>query len=255
MKTISGPRRLALCVGGVVALAASAQAGITDPGLVISASNASGSGEFVVFLSNGTWSKGGTEWSWTAPSGGYDIFDPNTFNLIAHVSEMSCNMVADPQVSVNFNVSATASTTHFAITTGVLSFPSAINSGAMGRASAGVTITDGDGDGATLTGLFGGNGYRANYNGTIPSGSIFTHLLSGPLTAPADDTATYSAAYPAVGYVPIGGVISSMQAKFDFDLSANDTVSGTSFYEIVPAPASLTLLWAGMIGFARRRRS
>ncbi len=244
-----------LAIGAAAFAAAAAQADISDPGLTIEASNASGSGVYQVFLSNGQWKDNGTTWTWTSPTEGYDIFDDN-FNVVAHVNYMHCTMINDPQVTVNFDVSAMSVTTHFAITTGLLTFPSGIASGAMGRATAGVAITDNDGDGATLTGGFGGSGYRANYNGTIPTGTVFSDLLPGPLVAAPFDSngiSGDSAGYPA--YIPIGGAVNSMQAKFNFDLSANDSAAGTSFYEIIPAPGSVVLLGAaGMIGAARRRR-
>jgi hypothetical protein len=260
MEELMKTSKVTLLALAAMALAAgSAQAGITDPGLTITATNANGTGTYQVFLSNGTWttnSRGDDVWSWTSPAEGYQIFDDN-FNVVADIPFMQCEMVSDPQVTVNFSVNATALSTHFAITTGLLTFPSGIGSGAIGRATAGVTVTDNDGDGASATGGFGGFGYRANYNGTIPTGTTFSNLLSGPVVAAADDSATLSdstVGYP--GYVPIGGAVNSMQAKFDFTLSPNDSASGTSFYEIIPSPASLSFLaGAGLIGFARRRRA
>lgn len=244
-----------LVLAGAAFAAGSAQAGITDPGLIIEASNANGSGTFQVFLSNGTWKNNNQDWEWTSPAEGYDIFDDN-FNLVSHIDFMQCKMNADPQVTVNFSVNATALATHFAITTGVLTFPSGINSGAIGRAQAGITITDNDGDGASATGGFGGFGYRANINGTIPVGTQFSKLLQGPLVVAPDDTQTFddnTAGYP--GYIPIAGTVNSMQAKFDFTLSPNDSASGTSFYEILPAPGSLSLLAGAALVGGRRRRS
>ncbi len=243
-----------LALSAAAVAAGSASADISDPGLIIEASNALGSGVYQVFLSNGNWSKndkGHDVWSWTSPVEGYDIFDDN-FNVVAHVDFMQCEMVSDPQVTVNFNVSSTSMTTNFNITTGLLSFPAGINSGAIGRATAGVTITDNDGDGATLSGNFGGAGYRSTYNGA----PIFSDLLSGGLVAAPDDSASMSqntAGYP--GYIPIAGAVNSMQARFGFQLSPNDSASGTSFYEIIPSPAGvLAFAAAGLLGAARRRR-
>jgi len=249
-----------LAMGALAFAAGVAHADISDPGLIIEASNANGSGTYQVFLSNGTWStnsRGDSVWSWTSPAEGYDIFDDN-FNLVSHIDFMQCEMVSDPQVTVNFSVNSTSLVTNFAITTGLLTLPSGITSGAIGRATAGVTITDNDGDGATLTGGFGGGtAYRANYNGTIPVGSIFDTLLAGPLVAAPDDSATMSddsSGYP--GYIPIAGAVNSLQAKFSFQLSANDSASGTSFYEVIPSPAgTVVLAAAGLFGAARRRRS
>ena len=252
MKKISKSMRVAMCAGALVAASAVAQAGITDPGLVITASNANGSGTYQVFLSNGSWTTTNSPndtWSWQSPVGGYDIFDDN-FNVVAHVDNMYCNMVADPQITVNFSVNSTSLATHFTISSGILSF-GAINP-AQGRATAGITITDNDGDGSSLTGGFGGGkAYHTDYN----SGSTFGNFVSG-FGAPADDSATNSessAGYP--GYIGIGGAVTDMSAAFDFTLSANDSASGTSFYEIIPGPAAVGLFGvAGLVGVGRRRR-
>jgi hypothetical protein len=254
MKKLTSSMRLALSAGVLLA-ASAAQAGITDPGLTITASNVNGTGTYQVFLSNGTWTTTNTPgdtWSWQSPVGGYDIFDTN-FNVVAHVDNMYCQMIADPQITVNFSVNSTSLATHFQITSGVLSF-GGINP-AQGKATAGITITDNDGDGASLTGLHAGpKAYRANYNGTIPGGTIFDNLV-GNFVAAADDSATLSESSPAVGYSPIGGTVTDMQAEFDFILSANDSASGTSFYEIIPSPAAASLFGiAGLLSCGRRRR-
>ena len=244
--------RLAFGAGASAVLAAAAQAGITDPGLLITATNANGTGSYTVFLSNGTWSSDHSTWEWTSDTNGYDIYDTVNFTKLAHVSLMHCKMQADPSVIVNFNVTSTSVATTFSVTTGVLSFGAMTNPSA--RASAGMTITDNDSDGATDTGLHaGGKNYRANYNGTIPLGTSYANLV-GSFTAPVDDSNSASEASPLVGYNTIVGSVSSMQAEFDFTLSANDSASGTSFYEIIPAPgATLVLAGAGMMALRRRR--
>jgi hypothetical protein len=253
MKTWNALTRPSVVAAAALALTSAVHAGITDPAMTVTASNSLGSGQFIVFLANGTWSSGGTVWEWQSGPGGYDIFN-SEFQVVAHVDNLYCKMVADPQVIVNFSVSANSSATNFSFTTGVLSFPT-INT-PFGRATAGITVTDNDSDGAALTGLHaGGNSYRANYNGAIPGGSTFANLV-GSFAAPVDDSATNSGAAPPVGYLAIGSPVSDMQGKFDFQLSANDSASGTSFYEIIPAPASsLVLAGAGLAVIRRRRPS
>lgn len=249
--------RLTLAAG-VLGVVASAQAGgISDPGLLISASNATGSGSYPVFLSNGTFSTTYTlndTWEWTAPVGGYDIFDAD-FNLISHIDNMHCKMIAEPSIVVDFSVNGGAVATHFTISSGLLSF-AAFNGQA--RASASVTITDNDSDGAFLLGGHAGaKAFRTNYNGAIPGGTVFANLISTPLIAAVDDSNGANQDSPAFGYTPIG-VVGDMQAQWDFDLSANDSASGESFYEIVPvpSPAGTALLGAaGLFSFARRRRA
>ncbi len=250
MKNLSKAMRLVVSAGALLAFGATAQAGITDPALVITASNANGTGVFQVFLSNGTFSTTNTlndTWEWSAPIGGYDIFDDN-FNLVSHVDTMYCKMVADPQISLNFSVNSTSLATHFSIVSGVLSFGT-INP-AIGRATAGITITDNDGDGSALAGDWGGKAYHADFN----SGSTFANLVSD-FAGPADDSAVNSestAGYP--GYLGMGSV-SDISSRFDFTLSANDSASGTSFYEVIPSPGAAALLaFAGIAGMGRRRR-
>jgi len=247
---LSKSLRLVMGAGALIAFGATAQAGITDPALVITASNINGTGVFQVFLSNGTFSTTNTlndTWEWTAPLGGYDIFD-NDFNLVSHVDTMHCKMVADPQISLNFSVNSTALATNFSIVSGVLSFGT-INP-AFGRATAGITITDNDGDGSSLVGAWGGKAYHADFN----SGSTFANLVSS-FAGPADDSAVNSEdtfGYP--GYLGMPAV-SDMSSRFDFTLSANDSASGTSFYEIIPSPAVASMLGlAGLVSLSRRRR-
>jgi MYXO-CTERM domain-containing protein len=45
-----------------------------------------------------------------------------------------------------------------------------------------------------------------------------------------------------------------MSARYRFSLTANDEASGTSSFEIVPAPGAIALLGMGGLLAARRRR-
>ena len=91
--------------------------------------------------------------------------------------------------------------------------------------------------------------YQAQYN----SGpSIFANLVS-PVNAPTDTSNTGSDRFPAAGRVPISGIVNSIQSQFSFQLTANDSASGTSSFNltggtIVPEPSSLVLALLGGLG-------
>lgn len=168
----------------------------------------------------------------------------------------SIEYVADPIVNLNFSVAAGSTTTTFMIGSALLTFPT-IN-GATGRASAGFSVTDVFGDGATLTGLAGTSGtagYTSAYNGTagpVMTGSQFSELLPGSVIAAPGQTATPSDQNPPVGYLPIGVPVNSISSFVKFSLSPFDLASGTTTFEVIPEPASLVLLALG--GLLIRRR-
>jgi hypothetical protein len=163
-------------------------------------------------------------------------------------------LIADPEVNLGFLVQAGPVTTEFTITSALLSFPG-INP-ASGKATVQVGVTDLNGDGATLTGLIPSAGgdrvYRAAYNGSVPGGSEFTSLVSGVSAGPGSSNGT-SIDDPAVGLKPIAGTVNDMSSMIKFSLTAFDTASGTTNYQIVPEPASIFVLGLGALALFRRR--
>jgi hypothetical protein len=94
-------------------------------------------------------------------------------NVLGTVKEVTLAIDTDPTVSLGFFVTANASTTTFTISSPVVSFAPMLNP--QGSASAGVTLTDNDGDGASSTGLFSvDKAYEARYN----TSSVFADLVS-----------------------------------------------------------------------------
>lgn len=232
-------------------LAASASAEISDIVLRIEATNALGTAVYEGHLSDGQFYGGGEYiWESNAPI----MMLNQSGQVIASFNGARVRCIEDPIVQLNFSVSAGSLATTFTITSPLLSFPT-LNP-ASGRATAGVTVTDTNGDGATM----GADGqpslYTAHYNGAVPGGTTFADLLGASVAAAAFDSATASASSPGGGlYAPIAGPVSDMSARFRFTLTANDEASGTSSYEIIPAPGAVALMGVAGLFAGRRRRN
>ncbi|GAB4385318.1 MAG: hypothetical protein Kow0022_10760 [Phycisphaerales bacterium] len=227
---------------GLASVVSVAQADLTEA-FRVDALSANGSSSFVVHFDDGSW-EGGV---WT-----YELDDQVDLNGVGMIQSAtiviaSGNRSVGQTVSLNFNVVAGALNTVFSVTSGTAA---AGYLSAMGQASAGVSVTDTLGDGATLS-PDGTSVYTAYYNG-LP-GTQFAGLLNSAITAGAFSTATANAQFPGGGsFAPIVGPVNDISASWTFAVSAFDVATGTSVFTIVPSPASLALL--GMGGLAIRRR-
>lgn len=184
--------------------------------------------------------------TWGDPTGQ----DPDSFIPIGDTGAVLRWLIIeidpDPVVNLHFSVQAGPTPTRFTKTSSLLSFAEIPD--ARARASAGITVTDVDGDGASVVGQMPGDKvYSANYNVT----TNFAYLISGPVAAGQYATVTAS---EAKNWTPIGSA-SSMIASFDFVLSPNDIASGTSVFvvEAVPEPGALAGLAAGLVGLVGAR--
>jgi uncharacterized protein (TIGR03382 family) len=249
--------RLSYVASAVIAAAglgvtAPAMADISDIVLRIEATNQLGSAVFEGHLSDGTFYPG-NEYIWESNTP--IMMLSQTGQLIASFNAGRVRCVDDPVVQLNFSVSAGSLTTVFTITSPLLSFAS-INQ-AEGRASAGVTGTDTDGDGVVVMPASQPGLYTSRYNGALPGGTLFADLLTGPISAPAFSSNSGNDSFPGGGaFSAIAGAVSDMNSRYNFSLTANDEASGTSTYEIrpIPAPGALALLGLGGFLASRRRR-
>lgn len=251
MSKINGTARL-WAVGAAFALASAAFGGITGNPLTITATSAEGTGSFNLNVLDGSWSNNNTTWTYNGPVGQViPLVDGSNGNTIAELEmgSFAIQFVFDPEVHLNFGVVAGASATTFNISSALLSFPSIAN--ATATASAGVTASDRNGNGVTWTGLHGGLGYKADYNGLVPTGTNFGTGVAVVSTIAPFGNAVGSANFPSANI----GTVSDMSANWNFTLSARDAAEGTSAYVIVPSPAGVAVLGlVGLAGAARRRR-
>lgn len=207
---------------------------------------------------SGLWQNGVYQWGFTWG----DASDASTWwnvtnnagETVFSVHNASVLYDVDPVVQVNFNMQQGQAAGVITVNSSLNSFPAFSN--ATGSASAAITVTDTNFDGVTATPA-GANGemYTAFYNGGLPqTGTVFSELLTGPVSAGILSSNSASQDHLGGGFHPIAGNLFDMSAQWQFTLTAGDIASGTSTYETVPAPAGVALLGLGGLVAARRRR-
>jgi len=224
------------------------QAGITGDALSLTAVNDAGDSATLKMAVP----IGPPPWVWSSNKT-IEMRSPTTGNLIAVLNpegeESRVEYIDDPVINLTFNVQAGPLPTHFVVNSALLSFPTMT---AEGRATVGFSLTDGDGDGATLTGTGDPNGaqgaYLAQYNGwaLLLLGTTFAEVIQS-MTAGIFSTSTTFADVPPVGFLPIADPVSDMSVLIEFDLTANDLASGTSTYVIQVPPISIEAVSWGQI--------
>jgi hypothetical protein len=168
--------------------------------------------------------------------------------------ESRVEYIDDPIIGLIFAVQAGPVPTQFIIASGLLLFPTM---SAEGRATAGYSLTDFDGDGASLDGIGdpagAGGAYLAQYNGfaLTLSGTTFAEFIPS-MSAGSFSSSTVNDALPALGFLPIVDPVSDMSVLISFELSANDLASGTTNYIIQEKPTSIeSVSWGGVKGLYR----
>lgn len=171
--------------------------------------------------------------------------DGTSGNLVATLNpnHEGCSVyyMEDPVIGFAFAVQAGAVATNFVFSSGELVFP--VIAAPEARASAAFTVTDFNGDGATLAPFLGAKAYHASYNVT----TAFADLI-GPFGAGGFSSNSLSESNPVgPGFIPLGVGATSMRVDIDFTLSPLDMASGTSIYVIQqrPVPVEPTT-WSGI---------
>lgn len=229
---------------GLAGLAGVANATPSDPIFRIDVTDGGGSGFLEFTTLDGTFYPD-TSFEWSLPWA-MDITDGGG-NVLATLTTGNLFTLGDPVIGMGFSVLAGANPVNITITSTLL--PVGFVNPTFAGAGAGLTVTDGNSNGATISGLqAGGFAFRADYNGLAPGGTNFASLLTN-VTSPVDDSMSDSA---NLGPTNIAGAVNDMSMQFRFSLTARDLASGTASYLITPEPTSLVLIGLGAL-LARRR--
>lgn len=165
------------------------------------------------------------------------------------IRDLSLELEGDPVVSLGYSATAGGFDTTFSISSATLSFPALIDP--EGSAEADVTLTDTGGDGAVSLDLVSPRSGIAwsEYNDV----NTFAELI-GPISV-SDGGGFSVTADEATGVQTISGSVSKIQTGVVFKLSARDNVTGRSRFEVVPEPATVSLVILGGVALLRRRRT
>lgn len=235
-------RRLsALLTLASVSLVASAN--LDGPAMKITATTSAGTGSWEIGFDAFQYDGKTDSFSWVS-NGPTDIVSASG-QVLATINAANAYYQQDPIIALGFLATAGNSAVNFTVDSALLSFAT-INP-AQAQASAGTSLTDVNGDGASLSST-DGKLYRSYYNGF--QNNVFAPLVGGSVAGPNDTVVTSQ----SVGFTGVGTGVSDMSAGWKFTLSANDMASGTSRYEVVPEPVSLAVFGLAALALKRRKK-
>lgn len=193
-------------------------------------------------------------------SGATDLVDAGTGNVIATLTGATALLDpggsgVDPRVNLGFSLENGDAASEISVTSGTTTFVPPFPSG-QAFAAGSVTLTTGNDSMVMADGLIDDEFFYGGYtdlssagNPDFPFSNAAALLL--PNTVQTSSSDVQSDVFPMS---PIGGPFDTIASTFEFEVSANAQISGTSTFTVVPTPGSLALLGLAGIAAARRRR-
>jgi len=194
-----------------------------------------------------------TQQAWGNPNGTFGYFGQATANVADAGHQMSWDMLVNPDPFIIANVVYTniSSGTQNVTLEFVLPIGMAMPSTLIGGSVSG-SLTDVNGDGATFASLGGGSAYQALADGSVAAGMLTgVNVNAGPFGSSLIGPESFGTPIPSQ---PYGAINTDMAIRYEFSLTAGDSVSLAGSFVAVPAPGAVALLGiAGLVGRRRRR--
>ncbi len=245
-----------LLIGVLLAGVAVAAAGVGEPAIRIVATNDAGTAVIERSLGDFTYTPATSTYFLELPA--QVLMDGAT--PVAELTGMQVILTDDPTqpaaIQLNYGVRAGSDPagTEFAVTPGVVSFPTVLDAYTAARMGWSFTVTDNPDDpddAAWLSGIDDAGVHQTFYDGALFHESV--SLLGG--TGVNGQVYEQSENYPdEVNYADIPAPVSNISADFAFTLTPLDTVEFGTSYIFVPEPATVGLLAIGMVTLLSRRR-
>jgi hypothetical protein len=188
-------------------------------------------------------------YSWSLDLGStIPVYSTQNSILLATFDGLNVTFNQDPGVGLGFSLSAGLSGADVTVTAGTASFPLLGSPDAYATATG--TLTDAY-NGATILGRQPGQKiYQARYNTT----GVWANLVASASVEAENSIFLPTETWPATGMLPVGTGVDRVSAQFSFSLTPEDQASGSSYFKVVPEPATLCLLALGGLVLGRRRK-
>ncbi|HYE62686.1 MAG TPA: hypothetical protein VD997_11880 [Phycisphaerales bacterium] len=233
-------------LAALITLTASAGAAIVGEPVTVRVQSSLGQASFTVLLPQGTYNPAAGTFSYSLPSS-IDLIDTSNGRTIAILDGLTVGFQEDgfgqiPRTALGFALRAGNANTSISI------FSAHNTLSPLSRTAAGIasmTLTDlGGAPGASMVGNMMTEWW---FEGRL--GDLIFVGWDGQTAGPGL-TSNQTITCPVVP--PFG--ISELFSQYGFDLSANDSASGTSLLRAVPTPGAVSLLALAGLATTRRRR-
>lgn len=231
-------RSLAYSIGIFIAFSAIpfVDGGISDTVLTVRVTGESGSAAYTLSIDQAGWRAadpaGEHRWRLDKP---VTLINPQSGSTLAELSEIELYVRGDPCLAISFAIIAGSEPVTVEIESGLLGFEPMRCASAF--LSAGLTLRDDDGDGASVIGESGPSGDRvvwATYNNDQPPFVTFATAMSG-LTLPGGTrVGSIAENEPLEGVTMLPDTVHDMLLTLVFELSARDCVTGSAVFDIQP---------------------